>query len=149
MKDVGADFCRYTVNHDGPGRPWTDARSPDPTSRNLLADSGRVRAVQKDGVVLAVYRATSQFLDRYTALRLTVVLRASHRELKRVEHTAEPDIVWIEDDYFYVALRSMILTNRGRKQAVRVERDSGYARPVHQLRRPGATLHPQGAAGDL
>ncbi len=127
IKDTGTIFCRYCVNDDGPGRPWTDPRSPDHgASRNLVADAGRVRAVQQDSTVLALYQAKSQFLDDYKALRLTIVLPAFYRDIKRVEHTPNPDIVWIEDDYFYAAFRPLILTNRGRKAAIRIEREGGY-----------------------
>lgn len=127
IKDTGTIFCRYCVNDDRPGHSWTDPRSPEHgASRNLLADSGRVRAVQKDGTVLALYQAKSQFLDDYKALRLTIVLPAFYRELKRVEHTPNPDIVWVEDDYLYAAFRPLILTNHGRTEAIRIERDGGY-----------------------
>jgi hypothetical protein len=126
IRDTGTIFCRYSVNDDRPGRPWIDPRSPDHASRNLFADAGRVRAVQKDGTVLAVYQAKAQFLDDYKALRLTVVLPVFYRDLKRVEHTANPDVVWIEDDCLYAAMRPLILTNRGRKEAIRIERDGGY-----------------------
>jgi hypothetical protein len=126
IRDTGTIFCRYTVNDDGPGREWTDPRSGE-RSRDLLADSGRVRAVQKDGTVLALYQAKAQFLDDYKALRLTVVLPEFYRELKRVEVTNDPDMVWVEDEFLFASFRPLILTNRGRKGAVRVERENGYA----------------------
>lgn len=54
LADISTIFCRYTANDDGPGRPQTDPRNPEGVSgANLLADLGRVRAVQKDGTVLA------------------------------------------------------------------------------------------------
>jgi hypothetical protein len=126
ITDNGTIFCRYTVNDDGPGRFWTDPRSGE-TSKNLLADSGRVRAVQKDGTVLALYQSKAQFLDDYKALRLTIVLPQFYRDLKRVDVTHDPDIVWVEDDFLFAAFRPLILTNRGRKESIRIEKENGYA----------------------
>ncbi|MBN9663960.1 MAG: hypothetical protein J0H49_37520 [Acidobacteria bacterium] len=127
IKETGTIYCRYCVNEDRPGYPWSDPRSAEPhPSRDILADAGRVRAVQKDGTVLALYQAKAQFLDDYRALRLTVVLPAFYRDLKRVEFDAKDGVVWVEDDFLYAAFRPLILTNHGRKEVVRVEKDRGF-----------------------
>ncbi|WP_321472138.1 hypothetical protein [uncultured Paludibaculum sp.] len=127
IKDTGTIYCRYCINDDRPGYPWSDPRSAEPhPSHDILADAGRVRAVQKDGCVLALYQAKAQFLDDYRALRLTVVLPAFYRELKRVEFDAKDGMVWVEDDCLYAAFRPLILTNHGRKEAVRIEKDHGF-----------------------
>jgi hypothetical protein len=128
IKDNGTIFCRYTVNDDRPGHLWVDAKSTDPhPSRDILSDAGRVRAVQKDGTVLVLYQSKSQLLDDYKALRLTIVLPQFYRDLKRVDVTHDPDIVWVEDDFLFAAFRPLILTNRGRKEAIRIEKQDGYA----------------------
>jgi hypothetical protein len=127
IQDTGTVFCRYTVNDDGPGRPWSDPRSGEPhSSRDVLADSGRVRAVQKDGTVLALYQSKAQFLDDYKGLRLTIVLPAFYRDLRRLDVTHDPDIIWVEDDFLFAAFRPLILTERGRKEAIRIEKENGY-----------------------
>lgn len=127
LADTGTIFCRYTVNDDRPGRPWSDLRSAEPhPSRDILSDAGRMRAVQKGGTVLALYQSKAQVLDDYRALRLTIVLPVFYRDLKRIEHTANPEIVWIEDDFLFAAFRPLALTNRGRKALVRIEREDGY-----------------------
>lgn len=133
LADVSTIFCRYTVNDDAPGRPWVDPRNPGGGgSYDLLADSGRVRAIQKDGTVLALYQAKSQFLRDYKALRLTIVVPVFYRDLKRVfvgrgdDRSSTPEIVWLEDEYLYAAFRPLILTNHGRTDAIRIERQNGY-----------------------
>jgi len=134
LEDISTIFSRYTVNDDAPGRPWVDPRNPSgPGSHDLLADGGRVRAIQKDGTVLALYQAKSQFLQDYKALRLTIVVPEFYRKIRRVtigngddQHSAVPDIVWIEDEFCYAAFRPLIPTNHGRMDAIRIERENGY-----------------------
>jgi hypothetical protein len=139
IKDTGTIFARYVLDDDGPGKPWSDPRSSDNSaSRDVLADAGRVRAVQKDGTVLAVYQSKAQFLTDHRSLRLTIVLPTFYRRLKHVAlgdreaqdsfplRSANADIVWIEDELLFAAFRPLLLTNHGRRDAVRVENQAGY-----------------------
>jgi hypothetical protein len=102
-------------------------------SLDLLFDSGRVHAVQKNSTVLAVYQAKAQFLDDYIALRLVLVIPIFFCDLQRMtignserDSSDQPETVWIEDGDFYAALRPLLLTQHGRHHALTVTRDKGY-----------------------
>ncbi|HEY3935936.1 MAG TPA: hypothetical protein VGL97_00775 [Bryobacteraceae bacterium] len=134
LEDTGTIFCRYACNGDGPGVPWHDPRNQTgERSTDLFADSGRVRTVQKDNTVLALYQSKAQFLDDYSVLRLVLAVPVFYRSLRRVTigdgagaNSVTPDIVWIEEDYLYAAFRPLLLTNHGRRFAVSVHQDNGY-----------------------
>jgi hypothetical protein len=134
ITETGTIFCRYAANANGPGALWRDPRNEEgEASRDLFADAGRVHTVQKEGTVLALYQSKAQFIDDYSALRLVVVLPVFYRDLGRVtigeaagSTHADPEVVWIEDEYLYAAFRPLILTNHGRRFAVSVDRINGY-----------------------
>jgi hypothetical protein len=109
LKEIGTIFCRYACNGDGPGMSWHDPRNQTgERSADLFADAGRVRTVQKDSTVLALYQSKAQFLDDYSVLRLVLVVPLFNRGLQRIMIGDRPEsssttaeIVWIEDDYLY------------------------------------------------
>jgi hypothetical protein len=135
LQDVGTIFCRYICNDEAPGLEWHDPRNQTgERSLDLLGESGRVYTVQKDGAVLALYQSKGQFIQDYTVLRLALVLPLFGRGLKRLaigdgtaSTSTNPEIVWIEDEYLYAAFRPMIQTNHGRRHAVSITQDHGYA----------------------
>jgi hypothetical protein len=134
LKEIGTIFCRYACNGDGPGMSWHDPRNQTgERSADLFADAGRVRTVQKDSTVLALYQSKAQFLDDYSVLRLVLVVPLFNRGLQRIMIGDRPEsssttaeIVWIEDDYLYAAFWPLILTDHGRRFAVSIHQDHGY-----------------------
>jgi hypothetical protein len=140
LKEISTIYCRYAANDDAPGRPWRDARNRNPKvewiTLDLLGDAGRVRAVQKDGTVLAVYQSKAQFIDNYSALRLILAVPVFYRSMKRVAlgdregplplQSKAPAIVWLEDDYLFAAFRPLLLTNWGRSSAVSLREQNGF-----------------------
>jgi hypothetical protein len=134
IKDISTIFARYATNSAGPGVPARDPRNESgEASTDLFFDSGRIRTVQKNNTVLAVYQSKAQFLDDYSALRLVLVVPVFYRNLRRVSvgdrsdsSSTGPDTVWIEDDYLYAAFRPLLLTNHGRRAAVTVTQNNGY-----------------------
>jgi hypothetical protein len=134
LRDTGTIFCRYACNGDGPGLPWHDPRNQtNERSKDLFADAGRVRAVQKDNTVLALYQSKAQFIEDYSVLRLVIVVPVFYRGLRRstIGDRAEsssvaPEIVWLEDDYLYAAFRPLILTDHGRRVAVATHQENDY-----------------------
>jgi hypothetical protein len=134
LADVGTIFCRYACNEDGPGLPWHDPRNQtDERSKDLFADAGRVRTVQKDNAVLALYQSKAQFIDDYSVLRLVITIPVFYRSLRRLmigdrteSASKDPEIVWVEDDYLYAAFRPLILTDHGRRVAVSTRQENDY-----------------------
>lgn len=134
LRDVSTVFSRYAVNNQGPGRPWTDPRNEHgEATRDLFAESGRLHAVQKDNTAMVLYQSKAQFIDDYSVLRLVIVIPVFYRNLKSIgvgtgksAQSKEPDIVWVEDDFFYAAFRPLLLTNHGRESAVTVSNENGY-----------------------
>lgn len=137
LKDVSTVFSRYTVDDEGPGRPWTDPRNPGAEiSTSLLGEAGRVRTVQKDGTVIVAYQSKGQFTGEYKGLRLTIVVPVIYRKIRRILfdgrevelpfRSVQPGLIAIEDDYFYATFRPLTITNRGRAEAVRLELMNGY-----------------------
>lgn len=137
LSDVSTIYSRFTVDDEGPGLPWTDPRNPGrEITTSLLGESGRVHAVQKRRTAIVAYQSKSQFLGEYKALRLTIIVPTMFRDVKnilvgstpaRLPFSApEPDVVWLEDDFFYAALRPLIVTNHGRSEAMRIQQANGY-----------------------
>jgi hypothetical protein len=137
LKDVSTIFSRYTTDDFAPGQPWTDPRAPGKEiTRSLLGEAGRIRAVQKDGTVLAPYQSKGQFTGEYKGLRLTIIVPTIYRSMRRILvkgaevqlpfRSATPEAVWIEDDFLYAAFLPLTVTNRGRREALRVEERDGY-----------------------
>jgi len=134
IRDTGTIFCRYACNGDGPGLAWHDPRNQtDERSKDLFADAGRVRTVQKDNTVLALYQSKAQFIQDYNVLRLVVVVPVFYRRLRRLligdsaeSSSTAPEIVWLEDDYLYAAFRPLILTDHGRRVAVATHQENVY-----------------------
>jgi hypothetical protein len=137
LKDVSTIFSRYTVDDDGPGRPWTDPRNPGAeVSRSLLGESGRVRTVQKDGTVIVAYQSKGQFTGDYKGLRLTIVVPEIYRRIRRILfegrevelpfRSVQPGLIALEDDFFYTTIRPLSIKNHGRPEAVRLERMGEY-----------------------
>jgi len=137
LKDVSTIFSRYTVDDEGPGRPWTDPRNPGAeVSRSLLGEAGRVRTVQKDGTVIVAYQSKGQFTGEYKGLRLTIVVPMIYRKIRRIFfdgrevelpfRSVQAGLIALEDDFFYATFRPLTMTNRGRTEAVRLEVMEGY-----------------------
>jgi hypothetical protein len=137
LQDVSTIFCRYTVDNDGPGLPWTDPRTPGrEITRSMLGESGRNRIVQKNNTVLACYQSKQQFTGTYKGLRLTVVVPTIYRSMKRIWfeekevtlpfRSQTTGTIAIEDEFFYALFRPLTLTNHGRNEAVRIEEREGY-----------------------
>ncbi|MEO7142320.1 MAG: hypothetical protein ABI165_02330, partial [Bryobacteraceae bacterium] len=134
---ISTIFCRYTTDDFAPGEPWTDPRFPGrEITRSMLGEAGRNRTVQKDGTVLVAYQSKSQFIGEYKALRLTIVVPVIYRSVRRIRvgeeevqlpyRSAKPDVVWLEDDFFYSAFKPLMITDRGRADALRIEERDGY-----------------------
>jgi hypothetical protein len=137
LKDISTIFSRYTVDDEGPGRPWTNPRNPGAEiSRSLLGEAGRTRTVQKDGTVIVAYQSKGQFTGEYKGLRLTIVVPVIYRKIRRVFfdghevelpfRSAQPGLIALEDDFFYAAFRPLSIKNHGRAEAVHMEQIDGY-----------------------
>jgi hypothetical protein len=84
-KEISTIFARYTNNGNGPGNPARDPRNESgEASVDLFFDAGRVRTVQKDSTVLALYQSKAQFLDDYRVLRLVLTVPVFYRDLRHV-----------------------------------------------------------------
>jgi hypothetical protein len=136
LADVSTIYSRYTVDDFGPGKPWTDPRNPGrEVTTSLLGEAGRVRAVQKDGAVLAVYQSKNNFIGEYKGLRLTIVVPVIYRSIRRVLfegqpvtlpfRSPKPGIVALEDDFLYCAFHPLSINPVG-EDAVRIEENDGF-----------------------
>ena len=138
LADISTIFCRYTSNDHWPGAPWVNpARPEDGPRASLLADEGRVRAVQKDATALVLYQAKGQILDIFKSLRLTLVVPTLYRPLRAIwcgEHridalpftSTEPQTIWLEDDFLLASFRPLLATDHGRTHAVLIQEINGY-----------------------
>lgn len=138
LRDVATIYSRYTTNDHRPGVPEGNPVHPEwGASTDLLVDEGRTRVAQKDGTALVLYQAKSQILDNVRSMGLTLVVTAFYGRPKRILvgdtelgqlpfESKEPAMIWIEDELVFAAFRPLILTNRGRSAAIRVEEQAGY-----------------------
>lgn len=139
LKDIATIYCRYKTNDRRPGVPEGNPVHPEwGLSTDSLQDEGRVRVIQKEGTALAVYQAKGQILDQYRSLCLSIIVTTGYGKPKRILvgekdlngqlpfDSATPEIIWMEDELVYAAFRPLLLSNHGRKAAVRVEEQAGY-----------------------
>lgn len=138
LADISTIFCRYTSDDHRPGSPEGNPVRPQfGRSADLLIDEGRVRTVQKDSTALVLYQAKGQILDNYRSLRLTIVVPVMFRPLRAVwcGHqyvsalpfaSAQPQTIWLEDDFLLASFRPLVATDHGRSAAVRIEEVNGY-----------------------
>ncbi len=137
LKDVSTIYARYTVDDYGPGKPWTDPRNPGvEVTTSMLGESGRIRTVQQRNTVLVAYQSKGQFVGKYRGLRLTIAVPVIYRPIKQVLFdgkpqqlpfgSVEPGVVALEDDYLYCSFQPLIVTNMGRREAVRIEESNGF-----------------------
>lgn len=139
LRDISTIYSRYTTNANGPGELWVNPENTSgEASRNLFADEGRVRTTQKNDTVLVAYQAKGQIQDDFSSLRLTLAMPAFFGGPRRIligdrdvsgrlpAESAQPEIVWIEDELLLAAFRPLLLTDHGRRCAVRVSEQNGY-----------------------
>ena len=122
LDDMRTIYARYVFNEGQPS-----------SIEGLLHDQGRKTCVQQGPVALVLYRPGIGVLSNITSMRLALMLPAffnepdevwmGDRRLDSMEgESPAPAPVFVRDGMTWLAFRPLVLTDYGRKVAVRVRR---------------------------
>lgn len=124
--DIGTVYARYIVNEEEPS-----ARS------SMLDDRGRKIGIQHRNTAVLLYKPSAYARTKAASLKLSLVFPAMYSTIdeiwlgeKRVEdcdgESIEPCPVYVKDGNVYMAFFPLLLTDYGRKAAVKVRKNDDF-----------------------
>lgn len=126
QKDINTVYCRYIINEK---RPTHKIYS--------FEDEGRKTGIQDKNSVMMLYKPKAIHRFNVSSLKLSILIPVNYgmvdevwvgdqRLMGRYCESEEPCSVYIKDHQVYMAFHPLILTNYGRKAAVKVEHTEDY-----------------------
>jgi len=121
QKDIATVYCRYIINE----------RQPELTSFSF-EDEGRKIGLQEKNTAMVLYKPRISRRHGVSSMKCSVILPAPYGKVeeiwlgetrleKKCGESREPCSVYVKDGPVYMAFHPAILTDLGRKAAVRIE----------------------------
>ncbi|WP_188994761.1 hypothetical protein [Paenibacillus nasutitermitis] len=130
-------YTKYVINDKKPGQSNEYERMSVTSPEHSLWDEGRKLAFQHQNTAMVLYKPKRIGRLQVTSLKLSILIPCQHSEPdsiwlgdRRLEEltgeSLEPCPVFVKDGAVYMAFHPLMLTNHGRRAAVKVERVNGY-----------------------
>ncbi|MCJ8014447.1 hypothetical protein MUG84_22360 [Paenibacillus sp. KQZ6P-2] len=137
FRNSRAIYTKYVINDKKPGQSNDYERMSITSPDNSLWDEGRKLAFQHKQTAMVLYKPKRFGRLQVTSLKLSILIPCQYSEPdgiwlgeRRLEEltgeSLEPCPVFVKDGAVYMAFHPLLLTNHGRRAAVKVERVNGF-----------------------